>query len=95
MARVTGEPSVIAQQPEPRRSWGWGSYALHIKSFVARNDHHAPDRWHAAKPREAVRPCWEDKEPVPREEGRLQGTFDNIGDPDSSGSFSHSVALCL
>ena len=71
MARVARECRVIAKEPEPRDAWWWGSDALYVETALTRNDHHAADWRRAAETREALRPRWKHKEPVPRTEGRL------------------------
>ena len=71
MTRVARECCVIAKEPEAQYAWWWGSHTLHVIATVARNDDDATDWWCAAESREAARPRWKHKEPVPRKEGRL------------------------
>ena len=71
MPRVARECRVITKEPEPCDARRWRSDALYVETALARNDHHAADWRRAAETREALRPRWKHKEPVPRKEGRL------------------------
>jgi hypothetical protein len=71
VTRIARERGVITKEPESRDASGRLGDTLYVETTLARNDDHATDRWCASEAREALRPRWKHKEPVPREEGRL------------------------